>query len=777
MDKTIRISVRNLIEFVLRSGDIDNSFMSTSRALEGTLAHQKVQKSYGNEYSPEVTLKHSFSYNDYSLEVEGRADGIFKLPEEIIIDEIKSTTKDLETIEEDFNHLHWAQAKCYAYIYALQNELTSIYIQLSYFHIESEEIKIFKKRFKMGELEDFFLNIVDKYIQWANLTFYWGETRDKSIINLEFPFESYRKGQRELAVAAYKTIVERKNLFVQAPTGIGKTMSTLFPAIKSIGEGHISKIFYLTAKTITRKVPIDSMVIMMNKGLKMKTLVITAKDKICLNHEVKCNPKDCSYAKGHFNRVNDAIMDIFENEDMITREIIIDYAEKHHVCPFEFSLDMSLWADVIICDYNYVFDPQVYLKRFFEGLSNNYGFLIDEAHNLVDRSREMFSCEINKADFLDLRDIFKEDYSAIYKNFNKINTIMNKIKKDYEIKDNYYQQEEITDLYYPMKRLVTLMEPWLIEEKDHSEYEKVIELYFNMITYMKMSELYDEHYITSIEVIDRDMILKLYCVDSSFLLGEALKRGRASIFFSATLTPLDYHMDLLGGNKDDYYIKLSSPFPRENLCLIIRDDISTRYRDREKTYENIVDTIETFISSKEGNYFIFFPSYIYMTKIYELLIDSNPDLNIITQEGNMKEKDREEFLNNFNKEDNLIAFAVMGGIFSEGIDLVGDKLIGAIIIGVGLPQICFERNIIKDYFDHHENKGFDYAYTYPGINKVLQSAGRVIRSEEDKGSVLLIDDRFTTYRYKKLFPNEWSHYKIIRSNGELNHRLKQFWQL
>ena len=507
MDKTIRISVRNLIEFVLRSGDIDNSFMSTSRALEGTLAHQKVQKSYGNEYSPEVTLKHSFSYNDYSLEVEGRADGIFKLPEEIIIDEIKSTTKDLETIEEDFNHLHWAQAKCYAYIYALQNELTSIYIQLSYFHIESEEIKIFKKRFKMGELEDFFLNIVDKYIQWANLTFYWGETRDKSIINLEFPFESYRKGQRELAVAAYKTIVERKNLFVQAPTGIGKTMSTLFPAIKSIGEGYISKIFYLTAKTITRKVPIDSMVIMMNKGLKMKTLVITAKDKICLNHEVKCNPKDCSYAKGHFNRVNDAIMDIFENEDMITREIIIDYAEKHHVCPFEFSLDMSLWADVIICDYNYVFDPQVYLKRFFEGLSNNYGFLIDEAHNLVDRSREMFSCEINKADFLDLRDIFKEDYSAIYKNFNKINTIMNKIKKDYEIKDNYYQQEEITDLYYPMKRLVTLMEPWLIEEKDHSEYEKVIELYFNMITYMKMSELYDEHYITSIEVIDRDMIL------------------------------------------------------------------------------------------------------------------------------------------------------------------------------------------------------------------------------------------------------------------------------
>ena len=775
MNKIIKVSVRNLIEFVLRSGDIDNSFMSTARAVEGTLAHQKVQKSYGDEYSPEVTLKYSFTYNDYSLEIEGRADGIFKLPEETVIDEIKSTTRDLEDIEEDYNHIHWAQAKCYGYIYSLQNQLDHISIQLSYFHIESEELKIFKKGFSFMDLELFFIDLIDRYIKWANLTFDWSNIRDHTILDIGFPFKDYRKGQRELAVAAYKTIKEGKNLFAQAPTGIGKTMSTLFPSIKSIGEGHTSKIFYLTAKTITREIPINSMELLMNKGLRAKTLVITAKDKICLNEEVKCNPRDCTYAKGHYDRVNDAIMDIFKNEDMISRDVILKYSKKHHVCPFEFSLDVSLWADVIICDYNYVFDPHVYLKRFFEGLAKDYVFLIDEAHNLVDRSREMFSAEINKADFLDLRDIFRDKYPSIYKSINKCNSIMNNLKKEVGT-GNYYQSEEIADLYYPVKRLITLIEPWLIQEKEHEDYEMVMEIYFNLITFIKISDFYDEHYITSIEVKDRDMIFKLYCVDSSYLLNQSLDRAKSAMFFSATLTPLEYHMNLLGGNKDDYFIRLSSPFPRENLCLMIRDDISTKYRDREYTYLDIVESIEIFITSHKGNYFVFFPSYAYMRNVYELFIERNQDLNIIIQEGNMSESEREEFLNRFELEDDLIAFAVMGGIFSEGIDLVGEKLIGAVIVGVGLPQICFERDIIRDYFKEKLDRGYEYAYVYPGMNKILQSAGRVIRSEEDKGAILLIDNRFTTYRYRELFPREWNHYKTIKNKYNIKKNLDLFWQ-
>lgn len=774
--RQIKVSVRNLINFVLRSGDIDNSFMSMGRALEGTRAHQKVQKSYGKNYQAEYSLKHSFQYEDLILELEGRTDGILEQDKMIIIDEIKSTTKKLEDLEEDYNQLHWAQAKCYAYIYSLQKELSSIGVQLTYFQLESEEVKIFQRNFTFPELEGFFIDLIDKYIEWAKITLAWTETMDRSIKDLNFPFDRYRKGQRELAVAVYQTIVQGKKIFAQAPTGIGKTMSTLFPAIKAIGEEKISKIFYLTAKTITREAALNSVRLMVDQGLRIKTLVITAKDKICLNDEVKCNPRDCIYAKGHFDRVNGAIMDIFQNEDIITRDKILEYAEKHQVCPFEFSLDISIWADVIICDYNYAFDPQVYLKRFFEGAGQDYAFLIDEAHNLVDRSRDMFSASINKADFLDLRDIFKDKYPKIYKGLNKVNNIINRITKELGLLDNYYQKEELKELYFPIRNLITGLEPWLIEEKDHENYEGVLDFYFNLSSFIRIWEFYDEHYVTSLEKDGRDLLMTLYCVDASYLLQMAEERARASIFFSATLTPLDYYMDLLGGKKDDYHIRLASPFPKERLGLFLRQDISTRYRDREKTYGELVETIKTLINSKKGNYLVFFPSYIYMIRVYEILKEEDPDLNIIIQEGDMTEGEREDFLEGFREGEELLGLAVMGGIFSEGIDLVGDRLIGTIIVGVGLPQICFERDLIKDYFDHHINQGFDYAYVYPGMNKVLQAAGRVIRTEKDKGVIILIDDRFATRRYQNLFPREWKHHKGLRSSQALERELKIFWR-
>lgn len=775
MKNLIKVSVRNLVESVLRTGDIDNSFMSMSRALEGTKAHQKVQKSYGHEYKPEYTLKYEIPYGDFIIQLEGRADGIFIYPQSVIIDEIKSTTKDLKDIKEDYNELHWAQAKAYGYMYGKDNGLLEIDVQLTYFHIETEELKIFKRKYTLEELEDFLLFMVGKYIEWAKITFDWSETMDRSIEGLEFPFRNYRKGQRELAVATYKTIKEGKKLYAQAPTGIGKTMSTLFPAIKYIGEERDAKIFYLTAKTITREAPMASVGILNEQGLRAKTLAITAKDKICLNDEVKCNPRDCKYAKGHYDRVNDAIMDMFENEDLVARDKVIEYAEKHSVCPFEFTLDFSLWADIVICDYNYVFDPQVYLKRFFENPYGNYVFLIDEAHNLVDRSREMYSAEINKGSFLELRSIFKEKYPPIYKAFNKVNSLINKIKIDLKVDGEYYQREEIGELYYPIKRIITGLEPWLIEEKGHENYERVLELYFRLLTFNKIADFYDSHYVTYIKEEYGDIVIKLYCVNSSDLLKEALQRGRGSIFFSATLAPLDYYMDLLGGSKGDYNIRLQSPFPKENLCLLMGNQISTRYKHRERTYMDVVRYIEAFVTSKKGNYFVFFPSYKYMESIYELFTDRNRGLNIIIQNNTMNEKEREDFLNVF-QGDEVVAFAVMGGIFSEGIDLIGDRLIGAVIVGVGMPQICFERNIIKDNFSFHMGEGFEYAYTYPGINKVFQAAGRVIRSPEDKGAVLLIDDRYGTGKYKSLFPREWSRYYNIRNERTMKEVLEGFWQ-
>ena len=773
MKNIINISVRNLIDFVMKSGDIDNSFRSMNRALEGTRAHQKLQKAYGENYKAEVSLKTIFPYKNYSFEIEGRADGVYRLEDIAMIDEIKSTTYDLEKIEKDFNPIHWAQAKVYGYIYSLQNQLETIDIQMTYFHIETERIKKFKEAFSFKDLEVFLASLIEEYIRWAELSFGWEVERDESIRKMEFPFSAYRLGQRKLAVSVYKTIKEKKNLFTKAPTGIGKTMSTLFPAIKTMGEGSAKKIFYLTAKTITREAPLKSMELLRDRGLKSKVMVITAKSKICLNEEVKCNPRDCEFAKGHFDRVNDAIMDIFLNEDLIDREKIRQYSLKYRVCPFEFSLDLSLWMDVIICDYNYVFDPQVYLKRFFEDLAYNYVFLVDEAHNLVDRSREMFSASLDREKLLDIRDSFKGKYSTIYRRIEKIDRLFENLIYENKIIDKYKSNEELEEFYFPLKSLLTSLEPWLVEEKSHEDYEKVIEVYFDIVKYLKISEFFDENYRMKIEIEDGNMLMELFCVNPSSLLRESLKRGASSIFFSATLTPMEYYKNILGGGDSDYHMRLLSPFPRDNMSLLIRSDISTRYRHRENTYIDVVNSIKTFIGAKKGNYFIFFPSYAYMEKIYQMM--EYDGINILLQEGDMKEKEREEFLDMFDRENNLVAFGVLGGMFSEGIDLVGDKLIGAVIVGVGLPGISFERDLIKEYFNKASGKGFDYAYTYPGINKVLQASGRVIRTEKDRGTILLIDDRFTSPKYKILFPEEWKENEIIGSDRELEIKLEEFW--
>ncbi|MCF6461666.1 ATP-dependent DNA helicase [Clostridium sp. Cult3] len=779
MSKQIKVSVRNLVEFVLRSGDIDNTFMGSTRAVEGTRAHQKVQNSYGEEYTPEVVLKHILNYEDFTIEIEGRADGILKTDENIIIDEIKSTVRPLDEIIEDYNPLHWAQGKCYGYMYAIEKGIEELKIQLTYFNIESEETKKFIRSYSFKELEEFFLGLIGEYIEWANMTFYWGKVRDASIEELSFPFKNYRKGQRKLAVAVYRTVLDEKNLFAQAPTGIGKTISTIFPSIKAIGEGIASKVFYLTAKTITREAALSSINQMAWKGLRIKSIVITAKEKICLNEEVKCNPRECPYAKGHFDRVNQAIMDVLEKEDIITRDIVVEYARLHQVCPFELSLDLSLWSDVIICDYNYVFDPNVYLKRFFDESGNDYIFLIDEAHNLVERSRDMFSAQIVKEPFLKYKRLFKEDFPNISKAFNNCNNAMNKIKREHISNgDPYYQKEEITDIYPPINKLIKELEEWLIDEKEHQLHEEILELYFELLRFIKIADFYDNRYVTYIEQEDKDVLLKLFCIDPSYLLSETLEKSKAAILFSATLTPLDYYRDILGGDEEDYIIRFNSPFPKDNLCLLVGDTISTKYKDRDKTYLEIVEYIEEFISQKRGNYFVFFPSYKYMEQIYTHFIDRNPDIITIIQDNFMKEEDRENFLNRFHmeKQDTMVAFAVLGGIFSEGIDLIGDKLIGAVIVGVGLPQICFERNIIREYFQSENGLGYEYAYMYPGMNKVLQAAGRVIRSEEDKGAILLIDERFGTIKYRRLYPRGWSHYKRVGDSKWIRTNLRDFWK-
>ncbi|MBU3146234.1 ATP-dependent DNA helicase [Clostridium sp. CF012] len=785
-NRDIKISVRNLVEFVLRAGDLDMRFMGSNRAVEGTKAHQKIQKEnrekysvfLGEEYLSEVSLKHSVPYNGGNILIDGRADGILIENKVVTIDEIKTVTKDLELLREDHNSLHWAQAKCYAYIYGIQNNLQVINVQLTYYQIDNEKIKRFIKVLSIKELQEFFDEIISNYFIWANITSDWNETRDNTIKNLKFPFDNYREGQRELAVSVYKTVVEHKKMFLQAPTGVGKTISTLFPAVKAMGEGYTSKIFYLTAKTITRQVAEDAFSKMKDNGLKFKTITITAKDKVCFSKGSACNPEQCKFAKGHFDRVNEALLDILENENTFSREIIEIYSNKYNVCPFEFSLDLTIWSDCVICDYNYVFDPRVYLKRFFMDNNGDYTFLVDEAHNLVDRAREMFSAEFHKKPLLGLKREIKGRDDNLYKVLNKLNAFMLSMKKMCN-EDGYYKQNsQPVDLYNLLNNLTKILEVWLTKNEKSEMFDNFLDLYFNSLSFIRIAELYDDKYVTYVESTAEDVVLKMFCLDPSKLLREASKRGKSVVYFSATLLPLLYFKEILGGENEDYHLTLDSPFDKKNLKVMIAKDISTKYKCRENSYSKIVEYIYAVTSAKNGNYMVFFPSYKYMEGVSDMFVLKYPQIKVRIQTSFMTEEAREAFLQNFSDIDseNILGFGVLGGIFSEGIDLKGDRLIGAIIIGVGLPMICFEKKIIAEYYDKKSNCGYEYSYMYPGMNKVLQAAGRVIRTEEDKGTVLLIDDRFLHQRYRRLFPKQWDDYLKINNKADAKRQICEFWE-
>lgn len=778
-DYVIKASVRDIIEFVLRSGDLTSGFTGISRATEAIKAHQLVQKAYVEGSQAEIPVSYMLSMDGIDLEIGGRIDGLIKENDEFIIDEIKTTTLPLELLDEDFNMLHWAQAEFYGYIYTEQNSIDEMDIQLTYYNLDSKTTKIFRKSFTHEWLENFFMDVTKRYIEWAKIIKSWYDTRNESIINLGFPFSEYRKGQRNLAVSVYKSIKDGKKLFARAPTGIGKTMAVLFPSVKAMGEGLTSKIFYLTAKTVGASVAENACEMMKASGLKLKTITLTAKDKICFMPEATCNPEECPYAKGHFDRINTALEDIF-HEDSYTRERIEEYAKKHTVCPFEFSLDLSLWSDCIICDYNYVFDPRAYLKRFFaEGGQGDYILLIDEAHNLVDRAREMFSADINKKSILSLKKTMKDISKPIYKSLSNINNYFIQLRKNCEANGNslYTDKEKPKEIYSLLYKFTELTEEYLIKNKSAAGNDELMEAYFNALAFLKTADNYNEKYITYIEKIDDDIKLKLFCLDPSELIAEALKRGKSAVFFSATLNPMDYFYDILGGDETSLKISLTSPFPGRNLEVMINNRICTKYKIRENTYNDVAHSIHTFINGKKGNYLVYFPSYKYLNEVCEIFRNLDDEADIICQTSNMKEEDKEEFLSRFNEENTstLVGFAVMGGVFGEGIDLTGDRLTGAVIVGVGLPQICFERDIIKDYFNEKNGAGFEYAYLYPGMNKVMQAAGRVIRTETDRGVVLLIDERFTGYAYKRLFPPEWRNMHIVRNTDGINHILSDFW--
>lgn len=803
--KQIKISVRNLVEFIFRSGDLDNgSRINPERAMqEGNKVHRMIQKQGGAGYHAEVGLKTSYVTEKYQILLEGRADGIMEqyVPEVYskaegalplfaeeygiiprsapmtYIDEIKGTYQSLNRMKEPAG-VHLAQAKCYAYIVAMEDMLEEIGVRITYCNLDDHDTKYFHQAFSKGELEAWFEETMKELIKWADYHFAWQERKMPSIHQLEFPYP-YREGQRELAAYVYQTIYHKRKLFLEAPTGVGKTLSTVFPAVKAVGRGLVEKIFYLTAKTITRTVAEEAFGLLGERGLQFKDIVLTAKEKACLNEVCDCNPKACPYAKGHFDRINACLYAMITNERRFGREVTAHYAEEYQVCPYELSLDLSLFADAVICDYNYVFDPHVYLRRYFSGdNAGKYLFLIDETHNLLERGREMYSATLCKEEVLSLKRTVKAYDAPMARQLEKLNKALLALKRK---SSGLTVFEETEEVYQAAEEVKSRMDTYIHNHKDSPVLDDIMDLYFKVSHFMDTYEELTDKYVIYGHLLEKeDYLLKLFNVDPSENLRKRMEQAQSTVLFSATLLPIRYYKELLGGTGEDYEVYAHSVFPPKNRGLFIAGDVTSRYTRRGRSeYERIAEYLHEMICAKRGNYMAFFPSYLFMQEVYEVYIQrySGESTVCLLQQEEMTEADREYFLDTFKaeKQTGVLGFCVLGGVFSEGIDLKHDSLIGAAIVGTGLPQIGEERELLKEYFDQQGLNGFDYAYRFPGMNKVLQAAGRVIRTAEDKGVILLLDERFLQASYRSLYPREWERLKTV-SRAQLGAELIKFWE-
>lgn len=838
MGEEIKLSVRDLVEFVLRSGDLDERAMGVSEEamLEGARMHRKLQREAGPDYTAEVPLAIYYpillpgesgsedaaeegAAEQAAVLLEGRADGIFYGcdPERPIfgdawtIDEIKTTYRKISGITEP-TPVHLAQAKCYAYIYSVQNNLDVVRVRMTYCSLATGQIRRFTKEYTAEEISAWFDALMKEYARWAGLQIRWRRVRDASLRELEFPFH-YRPGQRDLAVHVYHTICHGKKLFLEAPTGTGKTISAIFPSLKAMGEGKADRLFYFTAKTVTGQVATETFSILREQGLRLKSVQLTAKDKICIvpkGEPRRCTPEACPRAKGHYDRVNDALFDLLTHEENVSREVLKDYGERYQVCPFELGLDVSLFADAMIGDYNYLFDPHVKLRRFFaEGKGKDrYLFLVDEAHNLVDRGRDMYSASLSREEVRIFRSAIREIYPELWKKLGRLLTAFKPYKEAFEGestppigtqflevmggRERVLLAEEIEAAADTAYKVLEEMQTILGDQRKGIDtadrdaaaqvQENFLTAFFNLSHFLMIYEEMDGGYQIYIDKSGReDFTIRLFCVDPSGKLAECLRQGEASVLFSATLLPIRYYKRLLGGTEEDYEVYARSSFEPEKLGLFIAGDVTSRYRMRgTEQYERIAACIHSTVSQRHGNYMVFFPSYMFLDKVLERYGEMYPEdgeTAFAVQSPMMTEEERQAFLARFEEaadDRSLIGFCVLGGIFSEGIDLKEDRLIGALVVGTGFPQVCAEREILKQYFDKDGENGFDYAYRFPGMNKVLQAAGRVIRTGEDVGVVVLMDDRFRTGSYQRLFPAEWRGGRLTDSLG-IGDKVSRFW--
>ncbi|KRL20536.1 ATP-dependent DNA helicase [Lentilactobacillus kisonensis] len=778
-----QIGIRELVEFLLRTGDLSPVVTSENTAQEGSRIHRKIQRSRPTTYQSEVALKTTIKYENDDYVISGRADGIDNHDDKVLIEEIKTSDLEYDTIPQSTLTLYWGQVKVYAYIVMHDQQLDSLAMQLTYVQTPDELITTKQQTITKDEADDFFNNLIKEYEGWIKLRRELDDRRVSSSKQLKFPFENYRPGQHLLATNVYKAIMLEKHLFVEAPTGTGKTISTLFPAIKSMGEQLISRIFYFTAKQSTRHVAENTIAIMSKTGLNLKSITLTAKDKITFPEEKDVPPEENPYMVGYYDRVRPAIKDLIEHVDQITKETIQQYAKKHTVDPFEYSLDVSLFCDVIICDYNYLFDPQVHLQRFFSLPDKQNCFLIDEVHNLVQRSREMYSATLQSGPIDPLLKLLAHNKAANAKVISKLKSLKRSFKRYSKdtaatVDKQIAQLAPLDNFNKTLGDLIEVTHQWLATQPPSDTVDAVVDYYFQCRSYYLISQFYDDTYRTRIIIDGNQISFRQFCMDPSNQLKESLNLGRAAILFSATLSPINYYQRVLGNEADSLCMISDSSFPPKNCQVIIANNINTRYANRQNSVEPICDTIYTMISQQTGHYLVFFPSMTYLNLVLNQFVTSHPDITVLNQKPDMDNAARQDFLDQFRNADGQtkVGFALLGGIFSEGIDLKNDALIGVGIVSVGLPGINAESDLIRDYFDQLNGQGFSFAYQLPGFNNVSQAAGRVIRTDDDKGVIVLMDQRFNQTRYRQIFPKNWQNIKVSNTTPQLKNLLQSFWK-
>ena len=775
--KQIELSVHELVDFVLRKGDIDSRSFNSMTMQEGTRIHNIYQSKQGSNYLKEYPLKGIFSYEDSLVYLSGRSDGII-LEEVPIIEEIKSTNCDLNSFFKENEEWHLGQAICYGYLYAIEKGLDKVKIRLTYISQVNNDILKKNYCYKTDELLTKIHQYFDVYFQFARIIETRKNRRNESLSELRFPFSNAREGQMELIDFTKQAIESADSRFAEASTGIGKTMATIFSTLSYLKEDKLDKVFYLCPKNTNFDNAAKALEILNKEGYLLSYTEIRARSKMCpYKLEKACNPDDCPLTVGYYSKLKDVLKDCLVHENLLNSEIIDKYAEKYDVCPFELSLDFSVYTDFVVCDYNYAFHPISYLRRFFEVPDKTYRIfaLVDEAHNLIDRARDMFTVTFSEEDYKNLKKELKG-----YRN-PEINKILRKINQDlrlfkqFEFNDQPIILEQLDSKF--IQHITKLRSEINVLETDNPKLKlkKGKDFLIDLYKFIVINDLLNDGFKIILANKYDNLTIKLFCIDPSSFINKSLFHFLGTLFFSATLTPIDYFQKV-NLNRDGFKtISLPSPFNPNNFFLIINDNISIKYKDRDKTLEEVVKEINIFVSKKVGNYLIFVPSFEYSRKIEKYFIN---DSRFVFQTATMTNKDKDEFLANFkeNPQESRIGVCVISGSFAESIDLTGDRLIGVVVVGVGLPQVNFENNLVKDFYIQKEVNGYEFAYMNPGINKVLQALGRVIRTQNDKGSALIIDSRYAQSHYFSVLKERYKNYTKIKDSNGLIKALNSFYK-